>query len=69
MDDSHHRGHAHQSLNRLATRATNHCLTGCAIGEVVGMLIATAFRWGDVASILLAVALAFVFGYTLRASC
>jgi hypothetical protein len=54
-----------KSLNRLATSATNHCLTGCVIGEVVGMVIATALGWGDVASIALAVALAFLFGYTL----
>jgi hypothetical protein len=52
-------------LNRLATSATNHCLTGCVIGEVVGMMIATALGWGDVASIVLAVALAFLFGYSL----
>jgi hypothetical protein len=52
-------------LNRLATSATNHCLTGCVIGEVVGMMIATALGWGDIASIALAVALAFLFGYTL----
>lgn len=54
-----------ESLNRLAASATNHCLTGCVIGEVAGMVIATALGWGDVASIALAVALAFVFGYTL----
>lgn len=54
-----------QSLNRLAATATNHCLTGCVLGEVVGMVIATALGWGDVASIALAVALAFLFGYTL----
>jgi hypothetical protein len=53
------------SLNRLAASATNHCLTGCVIGEVVGMVIATALGWGDVASIALAVTLAFLFGYTL----
>ena len=53
------------SLNRLAASATNHCLTGCVIGEVLGMVIATAFGWGDVASIAVAVALAFVFGYLL----
>jgi hypothetical protein len=53
------------SLNRLAASATNHCLSGCVLGEVVGMVIATAFAWGDVASIGAAVALAFVFGYTL----
>jgi hypothetical protein len=52
-------------LNRLATSATNHCLTGCVIGEVTGMTIATALGWGDVASIVLAVALAFLFGYSL----
>jgi hypothetical protein len=52
-------------LNRLAASATNHCLTGCVIGEVAGMAIATALGWGDVASIALAVALAFLFGYAL----
>jgi hypothetical protein len=57
--------HGEQSLNRLATSATNHCLTGCVIGEVVGMMIATALGWGDVASIGLAVGLAFLFGYSL----
>jgi hypothetical protein len=60
-----HAGHGGQSLNRLAASATNHCLTGCVIGEVTGMTIATALSWGDVASIALAVALAFVFGYSL----
>jgi hypothetical protein len=64
-----HHAHAHhedtQSLNRLAATATNHCLTGCVIGEVLGMAIATAAGWGDLASIALAVALAFLFGYTL----
>jgi hypothetical protein len=53
------------SLNRLAASATNHCLTGCVIGEVLGMVIATALGWGDVASIALAVGLAFFFGYLL----
>jgi hypothetical protein len=57
--------HAHASLNRLAASATNHCLTGCLIGEVTGMAIATALGWGDVASIALAVGLAFLFGYAL----
>jgi hypothetical protein len=52
-------------LNRLAASATNHCLTGCVIGEVAGMVIATALGWGDVASIALAVGLAFLFGYGL----
>jgi hypothetical protein len=53
------------SLNWLAASATNHCLTGCVIGEVLGMVIATAFGWGDVASIAVAVGLAFFFGYLL----
>jgi hypothetical protein len=42
-----------------------HCLTGCAIGEVLGMILATWWGWGDVASIVLAVVLAFFFGYGL----
>ena len=53
------------SLNRLAFSATVHCLTGCAIGEVLGMVIGTALGWGDVATIALAVVLAFFFGYSL----
>jgi hypothetical protein len=64
----HAHDHAHgevASLNRLAASATTHCLTGCVIGEVVGMAIATALGWNDVATIALAVALAFVFGYSL----
>jgi hypothetical protein len=54
-------------LNRLAISATTHCLTGCAIGEVLGMVLATAFGWGDVASIALAVGLAYLFGFSLTA--
>ena len=53
------------ALTRTAISATLHCLTGCAIGEVLGMVLATAWGWGDAASIGLAVALAFVFGYAL----
>jgi Domain of unknown function (DUF4396) len=53
------------SLNRLAFLATVHCLTGCAIGEVLGMIIGTALGWGDIETIALAVVLAFVFGYSL----
>ncbi len=53
------------SLNRVAFSATAHCLTGCAIGEVLGMVIGTALGWGNVATIALAVALAFLFGYSL----
>jgi hypothetical protein len=53
------------SLNRLAFSATAHCLTGCAIGEVLGMVIGTALGWGNLATIALAVVLAFIFGYAL----
>ena len=49
----------------VAISATLHCLTGCAIGEVLGMVLATWWGWGDLASIALAVALAFFFGYLL----
>lgn len=50
-------------LTSLAVSATIHCLTGCAIGEVLGMVISTALDWGNAASIAISVALAFVFGY------
>ena len=53
------------SASRLAVTATNHCLTGCAAGEVAGMAIATGLGWGNVASLALAVVLAFLFGYSL----
>ena len=52
-------------LNRLAFSATLHCLTGCALGEVTGMAVAMALGWSDVASIGLAVGLAYLFGFTL----
>ena len=50
---------------RTAITATLHCLTGCAIGEVLGMIIGTALGWSDAATIVLAIALAFLFGYAL----
>ena len=53
------------SLNSLAFSATVHCLTGCAIGEVLGLIIADTLGWGNFASIALAVILAFFFGYSL----
>jgi hypothetical protein len=53
------------SRNRVAFLATVHCLTGCAIGEVLGMIIGTALGWGNLATIVLAIVLAFVFGYAL----
>ena len=69
----HEHGHPHHdqaaapapSLTRSAIQATLHCLTGCAIGEVLGMVLATAFGWGNAASIAVSIALAFLFGYSL----
>jgi hypothetical protein len=52
-------------LNRLAASATGHCLTGCALGEIAGLAIGTALGWGNLETILLAVGLAFLFGYSL----
>src|ERR687893_2353647 len=53
------------ALTALAFSATLHCLTGCAIGEVTGMVVGTALGWSEWATVALAVALAFLFGYTL----
>jgi hypothetical protein len=63
--DHQRRQHDSSSLNRSAFQATTHCLTGCAIGEVLGMVIATALDWGNAASIAISVVLAFLFGYSL----
>lgn len=52
------------SLNRVTFSATLHCLSGCALGEVLGLVIGSALGWGNVATIALAVGLAFVFGYS-----
>jgi len=54
-----------RSLNRLALTATTHCPTGCAIGEVLGMVLGTAFHWSNSATIVVSVVLAFLFGYGL----
>jgi hypothetical protein len=51
------------SLNRLALTATTHCLTGCAIGEVLGMVIGTAANWHNAATVAVSTILAFIFGY------
>jgi hypothetical protein len=56
-----------RSLNRLALSATTHCLTGCAIGEITGFVIATALGWSDLGQLGLAVGLAYVFGFALTA--
>jgi hypothetical protein len=55
-------------LTRTAITATGHCLTGCAIGEVLGMVLATWWGWGNTASIVLSIVLAFGFGYALTIS-
>ena len=64
MDHAQHSS-THGSLNRVALSATIHCLTGCSIGEVLGMVIGTALGWGNWSTVALAVVLAFVFGYLL----
>jgi ABC-type nitrate/sulfonate/bicarbonate transport system permease component len=50
---------------RMAITATRHCLTGCAIGEITGMVLSTWWGWGNTANIVLSIALAFLFGYLL----
>lgn len=58
-------GESDGSLTATAVSATLHCLTGCAIGEVTGLALATALGWSDGASIAASIVLAFVFGYAL----
>jgi hypothetical protein len=62
-EEGHHGGHAGASWS-TAAKATLHCLTGCAIGEILGMAIGTALLWGNVPTMALAIGLAFVFGYS-----
>ena len=70
---SSHSSHSHETAQKppapssrsLALRATVHCLTGCGIGEVLGLVLATAWGWSDLPAIALAVVLAFIFGYGL----
>jgi hypothetical protein len=61
--------HQHHQMaggsNAMAVSATLHCLTGCAIGEVVGLMVGTALGLGNLATVVVAIGLAFVFGYTL----
>jgi hypothetical protein len=60
------REHEHAGASwGTAAQATLHCLTGCAIGEVLGMVIGTWLGWGNVATMVLAIVLAFFFGYSL----
>jgi hypothetical protein len=60
-----HEAHAGRSSWRIAVSATLHCLTGCAIGEVLGMVLGTWWGWGTWPTVVLAVVLAFYFGYLL----
>ncbi|MEV4948338.1 DUF4396 domain-containing protein [Streptomyces sp. NPDC053755] len=68
-DDEHRHGHRHHGGGETswstAAKATLHCLTGCAFGEVLGMIIGTALGWGNAPTMALAIALAFLFGYSL----
>ncbi len=68
MNDHHHHEHHDTQgggLNAMAASATLHCLTGCAIGEVLGLMIGTAAGLSTATTIVLAVSLAFLFGYAL----
>ncbi|CAL9341219.1 hypothetical protein SUDANB105_00277 [Streptomyces sp. enrichment culture] len=62
---AHGHGHGRGSASwSMAVKATLHCLTGCAIGEILGMVIGTALMWGNVQTMVLAIGLAFLFGYS-----
>ena len=65
LDHADHADHQMGSTNAMAVAATLHCLTGCAIGEVLGLMVGTALGWGNLATIAIAIGLAFLFGYTL----
>jgi uncharacterized protein DUF4396 len=60
-----HAQHQAASTSRLALQATVHCLTGCGIGEVLGLAGGTALGLGNVATVALAIVLAYAFGYGL----
>lgn len=53
-----------ENSNKIAASATLHCLSGCAIGEILGMIISSALGWAATGSVVLSIALAFVFGYS-----
>ncbi|MGW7208376.1 DUF4396 domain-containing protein [Streptomyces sp. NPDC054837] len=67
MQHEAHAGHVHHRTSSwsMAVQATLHCLTGCAIGEVLGMVIGTALGWSNLPTTILAIVLAFFFGYSL----
>lgn len=53
-----------ENLNKTAASATLHCLTGCAVGEVIGMVISSALGWTASGSVTISILLAFIFGYS-----
>lgn len=63
----HEGSHRAAPLNRLAAQATTHCLTGCALGEVSGMAVATALGWSNGVQMAIAIILAYSFGFALTA--
>jgi Domain of unknown function (DUF4396) len=65
VDESQPHHHHHDNLTRVAVDATLHCLTGCAIGEVLGLIIGTALGWSNWPTVALSILLAFFFGYAL----
>ena len=65
MADNTHASHQAESINRTAISATLHCLTGCAIGEILGLVLAAWWGLANGPSIALSVGLAFFFGYAL----
>jgi hypothetical protein len=56
--------HESASLNRIAASATTHCLTGCAVGEVLGFVIGTWRGWSNFPTVVVAIGLAYLFGYS-----
>ncbi|WP_461080558.1 DUF4396 domain-containing protein [Streptomyces deserti] len=60
----HHHGAPARASWSTAAKATLHCLIGCAIGEILGMVIGTALLWDNVPTMVLAISLAFLFGYS-----
>src|SRR5689334_18395093 len=62
---NHEHNHHHGAVNNMAVMATLHCLTGCALGEVLGLLIGTMLGLSSAVTIVLAIGLAFLFGYAL----
>lgn len=70
-ENNHQHGHNHEhsdqdmNANNMAVSATLHCITGCAIGEITGLIIGSIIGLSTGANIVLAIALAFLFGYSL----